>query len=192
MARATRYLSVTLQHSIRGCRAECWLPGTNGALSTAQRLQLGLVPPWGRGVKLSSCGGRVRCRWSRALQTTSSAVRVCMCVIGESTCDYVAQLCSQSLRTLQLGSAACIHAFQLPPTSCTRHSCLRARCLHVYASQPTAGVYRVVRALVDVVASSVRPRYRCAGRQREFGPARRRIWPRWSSSDSGCSRYSAI
>ena len=120
------------------------------------------------------------------------AVRVCMCVIGVSTCDCVAQLYSDSLRTLQLGSAACIHAFQLPPTSCTRHSCLRARCLHVYASQPTAGVYRVVRALVDMVASSVRPRYRCAGWQREFGPARTRIWPRWSSSDSGCSRYSAI
>ena len=120
------------------------------------------------------------------------AVRACMCVIGVSTCDCVAQLYSDSLRTLQLGSAACIHAFQLPPTSCTRHSCLRARCLHVYASQPTAGVYRVVRALVDMVASSVRPRYRCAGWQREFGPARGRIWPRWSSSDSSCSRYSTI
>ena len=119
-------------------------------------------------------------------------VCVCMCVIGVSTCACVPQLCSQSLGTLQLGSAACIHAFQLPPTSCTRHSCLRTRCLHVNASQPTAGVYHVVRALVDMVASSVRPRYRCAGRQREFGPARRRIWPRWSSSDSGYSRYSAI
>jgi hypothetical protein len=113
-------------------------------------------------------------------------------VIGVSTCACVPQLYSDSLRTLQLGSAACIHAFQLPPMSCTRHSCLRARCLHVYASQPTAGAYHVVRALVDMVASSVRPRYRCAGWQREFGPARRRIWPRWSSSDSGYSRYSAI
>jgi hypothetical protein len=113
-------------------------------------------------------------------------------VIGVSTCACVSQLYSDSLRTLQLGSAACIHAFLLPPTSCTRHSCLRTRCLHVNASQPTAGVYHVVRALVDMVASSVRPRYRCAGWQREFGPARRRIWPRWSSSDSGYSRYSAI
>jgi hypothetical protein len=66
-------------------------------------------------------------------------VCVCMCVIGVSTCACVPQLCSQSLGTLQLGSAACIHAFQLPPTSSTRHSCLRTRCLHVYASQPTAG-----------------------------------------------------
>ena len=116
----------------------------------------------------------------------------CMCVIGVSTCACVPQLCSQSLGTLQLGSAACIHAFQLPQTSSTRHSCLCTRCLHVYASQPTAGVYRVVRALVDMVASSVRVVYCCDGRQRELGPARRRIWPRWSSSDSGCSRYSAI
>ena len=67
------------------------------------------------------------------------AVRVCMCVIGVSTCDCVAQLYSDSLRTLQLGSAACIHAFQLPQTSCTRHSCLHTRCLHVCASQPTVG-----------------------------------------------------
>ena len=119
-------------------------------------------------------------------------VRVCMCVIGASTCACEPQLCSQSLGTLQLGSAACLHAFQLPQTSCTCHPCLRARCLHVCASQPTAGAYRVVRALVDMVASSMRPRYRCAGRQREFGPAHRRIWPRWSSSDSGYSRYSAI
>eukprot|EP01047_Picozoa_sp_COSAG01_P143733 COSAG01_NODE_75392_length_196_cov_108.762887_1_plen_50_part_01 len=35
-------------------------------------------------------------------------VCVCMCVIGVSTCACVPQLCSQSLRTLQLGSAACI------------------------------------------------------------------------------------
>ena len=67
------------------------------------------------------------------------AVRVCMCLIGVSTCACVPQLYSDSLRTLQLGSAACIHAFQLPPTSSTRHSCLHTRCLHVYASQPTAG-----------------------------------------------------
>ena len=38
-------------------------------------------------------------------------VRVCMCVIGASTCACEPQLCSQSLGTLQLGSAACLHAF---------------------------------------------------------------------------------
>ena len=54
-------------------------------------------------------------------------------VIGVSTCACVPQLYSDSLRTLQLGSAARIHAFQLPPTSSTRHSCLRTRCLHAYA-----------------------------------------------------------
>ena len=119
-------------------------------------------------------------------------VGVCMCVIGVSKCVCMAQLCSESLRTLQLGSVACIHAFQLPLTSSARHSCHHTRRLHVYASQPTAGAYRVVRAPIDMVTSSVRLRNRCAGRQREFGPARRRIWPRWSSSDSGYSRYFAI
>jgi len=137
-------------------------------------------------------GGRCFSRVRGGVYEYTLVVCVCMCVIGVSTCACVPQLCSQSLGTLQLGSAACILAFQLPQTSSTRHSCLCTRCLHVYASQPTAGVYRVVRALVDMVASSVRLRYRCAGRQREFGPARRRIWPRWSSSDSGYSRYSAI
>eukprot|EP01049_Picozoa_sp_SAG25_P008982 SAG25_NODE_852_length_5073_cov_31.793727_7_plen_139_part_00 len=136
-------------------------------------------------------GGRC---FSRVRDGVSSTPQwcACMCVIGVSTCACVPQLCSQSLRTLQLGSAACIHASQLPPTSTARHSCRHTRRLHMYASQPTAGAYRVVRALVDMVTSSVRPRYRCAGRQREFGPARRRIWPRWSSSDSGYSRYSTI
>ena len=136
--------------------------------------------------------GRCFSRVRDGVYEYTPVVCVCMCVIGVSTCACVPQLCRQSLGTLQLGSAACIHAFQLPQTSSTRHSCLCTRCLHVYASQPTAGVYRVVRALVDMVASSMRPRYRCAGRQREFGPACRRIWPRWSSSDSGYSRYSAI
>jgi hypothetical protein len=140
------------------------------------------------GVAQVGCFTRVR----GGVHEGTPAVRVCMCVIGVSTCACVPQLYSDSLRTLQLGSAACIHAFQLPPTSCTRHSCLRARCLHVYASQPTVGAYRVVRAPIDMVTSSVRPHYRCAGWQRDFGPARRRIWPRWSSSDSGYSRYSAI
>ena len=137
-------------------------------------------------------GGRCFSHVRDGVYEYTPVVCVCMCVIGVSTCTCVPQLCSQSLGTLQLGSAACIHAFQLPQTSSTRHSYLCTRRLHVYASQPTAGVYRVVRALVDMVASSVRVVYCCDGRQRELGPARRCIWPRWSSSDSGCSRYSAI
>jgi len=137
-------------------------------------------------------GGRCFSHVRDGVYEYTPVVCVCMCVIGVSTCACVPQLCSQSLRTLQLGSAACIHASQLPPTSTARHSCRHTRRLHMYASQPTAGVYRVVRALVDMVASSVRVVYCCDGRQRELGPARRRIWPRWSSSDSGCSRYSAI
>ena len=59
-------------------------------LSTAQRLQLGPCNPWGWVVKLSSCGGRVRCRWSRAragmavcrLQMTAFGGRVS--VVGEA------------------------------------------------------------------------------------------------------------
>ena len=137
-------------------------------------------------------GGRCFSRVRDGVYEYTPVVCVCMCVIGVSTYACVPQLCSQSLGTLQLGSAACIHAFQLPQTSCTCHPCLRAGCLHVCASQPTAVAYHVVRALVDMVASAVRLCYRCAGRQREFGLARRRIWPRWSSSDSGYSRYSAI
>ena len=100
-------------------------------------------------------GGRCFSRVRGGVYEYTPVVCVCMCVIGVSTCACVPQLCRQSLGTLQLGSAACIHAFQLPQTSCTRHSCLHTRCLHVCASQPTAGVYRVVRALVDMVASSV-------------------------------------
>jgi hypothetical protein len=84
-------------------------------------------------------------------------VCVCMCVIGVSTCACVPQLCSQSLGTLQLGSAACIHAFQLPQTSSTRHSCLCTRCLHVYASQPTAPAHI---ELCGAIRSSNQPRWR--------------------------------
>ena len=147
---------------------------------------------WSGARRPGMAGGRCFSHVRDGVYEYTPVVCVCMCVIGVSTCACVPQLCSQSLGTLQLGSAACIHAFQLPQTSSTRHSCLCTRCLHVYASQPTAGVYRVVRAPVDMVTSSVRVVYCCADRQREFGPARGYIWPRMSSSDSGYSRYSAI
>jgi hypothetical protein len=147
---------------------------------------------WSGAGRPGMAGGRCFSHVRDGVYEYTPVVCVCMCVIGVSTYACVPQLCSQSLGTLQLGSAACIHAFQLPQTSCTCHPCLRAGCLHVCASQPTAVAYHVVRALVDMVASAVRLCYRCAGRQREFGLARRRIWPRWSSSDSGYSRYSAI
>ena len=78
-----------------------------------------------------------------------------------------------------------------PPAAATTHASAPVVFMCTPRS-PRRVAYRVVRALVDMVASSMRPRYRCAGRQREFGPACRRIWPRWSSSDSGYSRYSAI
>ena len=84
-------------------------------------------------------GGRCFTRVRGGVYEGTPVVYVCMCVIGVSTCDCVPQLCSQSLRTLQLGSAACIHAFQLPQTSCTGHSCLRTGCLHVCALKPTVG-----------------------------------------------------
>ena len=176
-----------------GCRAAVFgQPDCPGAPPMQLWGRAGGWNGWSGAGRPGMARGRCFSRVRDGVYEYTPVVCVCMCVIGVSTCACVPQLCSQSLGTLQLGSAACIHAFQLPQTSSTRHSCLCTRCLHVYASQPTAGVYRVVRALVDMVASSVRVVYCCDGRQRELGPARRRIWPRWSSSDSGCSRYSAI
>ena len=129
-----------------GCRAAVFgQPDCLGAPLVQLWGRTGGCDGWSGVGRPDMAGGRCFTR-VRAVAFTRAPRRCCMCVIDVSTCDCVRQLCSQSLRLLQLGSAACIHASQLPPTSSTRHSCHHPRRLHVYASQPVGYAYRVVRA----------------------------------------------
>ena len=123
-----------------GCRAAMFgQPDCPGAPPVQLWGRTGGWDGWSGAGRPGMAGGRCFTRVRGGVYEGTPVVCVCMCVIGVSTCDCVPQLCSQSLRTLQLGSAACIHAFQLPQTSCTGHSCLLTGCLHVCAVKPTVG-----------------------------------------------------
>ena len=68
------------------------------------------------------------------------------CVISMNRCACVPQLCSESLRSLQLGSMACVYAFQPSRTSSTRCSCCRAAVFMCTLRSPWQVAYRVARA----------------------------------------------
>ena len=68
------------------------------------------------------------------------------CVISMNRCACVPQLCSESLRSLQLGSVTFVYALQPSRTSNTRCSCCRAAVFMCTLRSPWQVAYRVAWA----------------------------------------------
>mgnify|MGYP005697562207 CR=1 FL=1 len=68
------------------------------------------------------------------------------CVISMNRYACVPQLCSESLRSLQLGSVTCVYTLQPSRTSNTRCSCCRAAVFMCTLRSPWQVAYRVAQA----------------------------------------------